>query len=69
MNNKYRKLQRSTANRMIAGVCAGIGEYASIDPTLVRVMAILLLLFTWPGARSQLRAAAKDHGTTVTDRE
>jgi len=30
-------LRRSVADRQIAGVCAGIGEYFSIDPTVVRV--------------------------------
>ena len=28
---------------MIAGVCAGIGEYANIDPTLIRLAAVALL--------------------------
>jgi len=26
---------------MIAGVCAGLGEYLGIDPTIVRLLAIL----------------------------
>lgn len=41
MNTNYRKLTRSTSNRMIAGVCAGLGEYLGIDPTIVRLLAIL----------------------------
>ena len=41
MNTNYRQLTRSTSNRMIAGVCAGLGEYLSIDPTIVRLLAIL----------------------------
>ena len=39
--NNYRQLTRSTSNRMIAGVCAGLGEYLGIDPTIVRLLAIL----------------------------
>ena len=31
-----RKLYRSNTNRMICGVCGGIGEYLNVDPTLVR---------------------------------
>ena len=41
MNTNYRQLTRSTSNRMIAGVCAGLGEYLGIDPTIVRLLAIL----------------------------
>lgn len=44
MNNDYRKLMRSKVNRMICGVCGGIGEYLSIDPTLVRLIWILCSL-------------------------
>ena len=38
MNNDFRKLMRSRENRMICGVCGGIGEYLNIDPTLVRLI-------------------------------
>ncbi len=41
MNTNYKALTRSTSNRMIAGVCAGLGEYLGIDPTIVRLMAVL----------------------------
>lgn len=44
MNNDYRKLMRSRVNRMICGVCGGIGEYLSIDPTLVRLIWLLCSL-------------------------
>ncbi len=44
MNNDYRKLMRSKVNRMICGVCGGIGEYLSIDPTLVRLIWLLCSL-------------------------
>ncbi len=49
MNSTYRQLQRSTSNHMIAGVCAGLGEYAHIDPTVIRLIAVLLLFLTGPG--------------------
>lgn len=49
MNSEYRQLQRSTNDRMIAGVCAGIGEYSNIDPTIVRLLAALLFFLTGPG--------------------
>ena len=41
MNNNYKSLTRSTSNRMIAGVCAGLGEYLGIDPTIVRLLTVL----------------------------
>jgi len=31
------RLERSTTNKVIAGVCGGIAEYLQVDPTLVRV--------------------------------
>jgi phage shock protein PspC (stress-responsive transcriptional regulator) len=37
-----KKLYKSSKNKMIDGVCAGIGEYFNIDPTLVRLGAVLL---------------------------
>ncbi len=36
------KLYRSKKNRIIAGICGGIGEYFKIDPTLVRLLWLLI---------------------------
>lgn len=44
MNNSVRKLMRSRKNRMICGVCGGIGEYLNLDPTLVRLIWALCSL-------------------------
>ena len=41
MNTETKKLTRSKSNRMIAGVCAGLGEYLGIDPTVVRLIFVL----------------------------
>ncbi len=38
-----RKLYRSRTNSMIAGICGGLGEYLSVDPTILRVVAVLLI--------------------------
>ena len=40
-----RKLYRSNTNRMICGVCGGIGEYLNIDPTLVRLIWALVACY------------------------
>jgi phage shock protein C len=39
-----KKLFRSK-NKVIAGVCGGIAEYLSIDPTIVRIIWVLVTLF------------------------
>ena len=36
-----KKLYKSSKNKMIDGVCAGIAEYFNIDPTLVRIGLVL----------------------------
>ena len=35
-----KKLYRSS-NKMLGGVCAGIGEYLNVDPTIVRILWVL----------------------------
>lgn len=49
MDTTPRQLLRSRTNKMIAGICAGIGVYANIDPTIVRLLTVLLLFLTGPG--------------------
>jgi len=38
------KLHRSRKNKMVAGVLGGLGEYFSIDPTLLRLAFVALAL-------------------------
>jgi phage shock protein PspC (stress-responsive transcriptional regulator) len=38
-----KKLYRSRTDRKIWGVCGGLAKYFNIDPTLVRVIAIVSL--------------------------
>ncbi len=44
MNQK--KLYKSKTDRKLCGVCAGIAEYFGIDPTIVRLGAVILTLAT-----------------------
>ena len=37
-----KKLYRSKTNKMLAGVCGGLGEYTNLDPTIVRLLAVLI---------------------------
>jgi phage shock protein PspC (stress-responsive transcriptional regulator) len=51
MSNSYppqppRKLTRSTSNRLIGGVCGGVAQYLNMDVTLVRILTVLISLFT-----------------------
>jgi len=39
-----KRMYLSRTNKILVGVCGGIGEYFNVDPTLVRVLFILLLL-------------------------
>jgi len=39
----HKKLMRSSTDKKIAGVCAGLGDYFDIDPTIVRVLWLLFL--------------------------
>lgn len=44
-----KRLYRSRKNRVIAGICGGIGEYLNIDPVLVRVIAVIITIFGGSG--------------------
>ena len=57
MENK--KLYRSSTDKVIAGVCGGLGEYLDIDPTVLRLLSALVIVFSglFPGALVYLLAA------------
>lgn len=40
-----RRLYRSRTDRKISGICGGLAAYFKIDPTLVRLLFVLGLLF------------------------
>ena len=37
-----KRLYKSRTNRVLTGVCGGLGEYFNIDPTLIRLLLVLL---------------------------
>lgn len=37
-----KRLYKSSTNRMLTGVCGGIAEYFNIDPTIVRLLCVLV---------------------------
>jgi phage shock protein C len=44
-----KRLMRSCHNKKIGGVCAGLAEYFDLDPTIVRVVWLLAILFAGTG--------------------
>lgn len=48
---EHKKLYRSRSDRMIFGLCGGLGMYFNIDSTLVRIIFVLL---TMPGGAGLL---------------
>ena len=55
MSNK--KLYKSAVNRMLCGVCGGIAEYFDIDPTLVRLVWVIITLMGGAGILAYIIAA------------
>jgi phage shock protein PspC (stress-responsive transcriptional regulator) len=51
-----KRLLRSKSNRVLCGVCGGIGEYLNVDPTIIRLLC-LLLGFTGTGLIVYIAAA------------
>ncbi len=41
MVDKSRKLYRSSEDRMIGGVCGGLGKFFGMDPTIIRLLFVL----------------------------
>ena len=51
MTNNNNQLYRSRDDRMIGGVCAGLGEFFGIDPTIMRLFFVFgAIFFGFPGA-------------------
>ncbi|MEA3439144.1 MAG: PspC domain-containing protein, partial [Chloroflexota bacterium] len=44
MSSESKRLYRSRDERMIAGVCGGLGEYLNTDPTVIRIIFVLLAI-------------------------
>ncbi len=42
---EQKRLYRSSTNKMLCGVCAGIADYINIDPTVVRLLWVVFGFF------------------------
>ncbi|MBX4191939.1 PspC domain-containing protein [Candidatus Parcubacteria bacterium] len=46
-----KRLYRSKSNRVFAGICGGLGDYFEMDPVILRLLWLLVVIFTgvFPG--------------------
>ena len=49
MSGDYKRLYRSRDDRMISGVCGGLGKYFNVDPTLIRLLFVIAAAAGGPG--------------------
>lgn len=54
MSSEIKRLYRSRKDRMIGGVCGGLGAYLDIDPTMIRLLFVLLAFAGGPGLLAYL---------------
>ena len=52
-----KRLYKSEDNRILCGVCGGVGEYLGVDPTLVRLVWVLITLAAGAGLLLYIIAA------------
>lgn len=45
MYNQPKQLYRSRTDRMVGGVCSGLGDFFGIDPTLIRLLFVFGAIF------------------------
>ena len=57
MDKDYKKLTKSATDRMICGVCGGVGEYLKIDPTVVRILWVIFSMMGGAGILAYIIAA------------
>ncbi|AGL14536.1 PspC domain-containing protein [Actinoplanes sp. N902-109] len=43
----YKQLRRPLDDRIVAGVCSGIGRYFAVDPVLIRVAFAIAVVGSW----------------------
>ncbi|MBE5851823.1 MAG: PspC domain-containing protein [Lachnospiraceae bacterium] len=54
---EQKRLTKSSVNKMICGVCGGVGEYLGVDPTIVRLAWVLLTFVGAAGIIAYIIAA------------
>ena len=54
---EQKRLYKSSTNRVLCGVCGGIGEYFNIDPTIIRLIFVLFVFGVGSGLLAYIDAA------------
>lgn len=54
---EQKRLYKSNTNRVLCGVCGGIGEYFNVDPTIIRLLMVLLVFGAGTGILAYIIAA------------
>ena len=44
-----KRLYRNSQNKLLAGVCSGLGDYFNIDPVIIRLLWVVLTIFGGAG--------------------
>lgn len=52
-----KRLYRSSRNKVLAGVCGGLGEYFEVDPVIVRLLVVVFTLMGGAGLIAYIIAA------------
>lgn len=52
-----KRLYRSDSDKMLCGVCGGLAEYLNIDPSIVRILWVILGLCCGAGLLAYIIAA------------
>lgn len=52
-----RKLFKSDDNKVLAGVCGGVGEYFDVDPVIIRLLVVIFTLMGGAGLIAYIIAA------------
>ncbi len=42
-----KRLYRSRKDRMLAGVCGGLGEHTDVDPNIIRLIWVIVTIFSF----------------------
>jgi phage shock protein C len=50
MTSEVKRLYRSKKEKMIGGVCGGLGEFFQVDPIIFRLIFLMLLFGVGSGA-------------------
>lgn len=51
-----RRLRRSRTDRVVGGVCGGLGKYLGVDPVLIRIAVVAVVLFGGVGVLAYIIA-------------